>query len=308
MSEITSMTAAAAESQALTARLAQSRLFRDYQSAFESATALPLHLQPITEATGGLISRPTANAFCRLMAKQKQTCAACHALQQKLELPDGPKARSLECYAGLFESAMPILAGDRPIAHLRTGQILLQRPDAAQFKKVKEALRESGVTQGLQEIEAAWFSSTVLKESQYQSILRLLDIFAGHLSAYANVLIHEIQNAEPATITNAKAWVQAKLNRQLSLPEVAKAVNVSAPYLSGLFRRVTGLTFTGYLARVRVEMVKSLLANPQLRITEIAYGTGFNSLSQFNRVFKRMCGVSPREYRAASAAGLLAQE
>jgi len=78
---------------------------------------------------------------------------------------------------------------------------------------------------------------------------------------------------------------------------VAKAVNVSAGYFSELFHKTTGMTFTEYVARVRVEKVKHLLANPQLQITTIAYDTGFKSLSQFNRVFKRVSGISPREYR-----------
>ena len=74
-------------------------------------------------------------------------------------------------------------------------------------------------------------------------------------------------------------------------------MNFSAGYFNEMFRQTTGMTFTGYVASVRVERVKALLSNPVLRITEIAYDTGFKSLSQFNRVFKRLTGVSPTGYR-----------
>ena len=55
------------------------------------------------------------------------------------------------------------------------------------------------------------------------------------------------------------------------------------------------------LARVRVEKVKNLLQNPRLQITAIAYDTGFQSLSQFNRVYKQVTGTTPRAYRAGLA-------
>jgi AraC-like DNA-binding protein len=49
---------------------------------------------------------------------------------------------------------------------------------------------------------------------------------------------------------------------------------------------------------VRVEKAKNLLLNPNLRISEIAYEVGFQSLTHFNRVFKRVVGQSPTDYRA----------
>jgi AraC-like DNA-binding protein len=51
------------------------------------------------------------------------------------------------------------------------------------------------------------------------------------------------------------------------------------------------------LARVRVEKVKNLLLNPHKRVSEAAYEAGFQSLSQFNRVFRRIAGLSPTVYR-----------
>jgi AraC-like DNA-binding protein len=103
--------------------------------------------------------------------------------------------------------------------------------------------------------------------------------------------------AEPDAITKAKTFVCTHLERDLSLGRVAKVVSLSAGYFSELFGQVTGMTFIAYVASVRVESIKALLANSTLRITEIAYNTGFKSLSQFNRVFERLVGSSPTEYR-----------
>src|SRR4029434_1902328 len=61
--------------------------------------------------------------------------------------------------------------------------------------------------------------------------------------------------------------------------------------------KATGVNFTEYLSRVRIEKAKNLLLNPNLRISEIAYEVGFQSLTHFNRVFKKVAGESPTEYR-----------
>ena len=65
--------------------------------------------------------------------------------------------------------------------------------------------------------------------------------------------------------------------------------------------KATGLTFTEYLGRVRVEKAKQLLLNPHLRISEIAYDVGFQSLTHFNRVFHQVTGKSPSAYREAKS-------
>jgi AraC-like DNA-binding protein len=58
------------------------------------------------------------------------------------------------------------------------------------------------------------------------------------------------------------------------------------------------LRFTDYVGRVRLEDAKTQLLNPSRRISEIAYDVGFQSLTQFNRIFKRVFGQSPTEFRA----------
>jgi AraC-like DNA-binding protein len=59
----------------------------------------------------------------------------------------------------------------------------------------------------------------------------------------------------------------------------------------------TGLTFTDYLGRVRVEQAKRMLLNPHLRVSEIAYAVGFQSLTHFNRMFRQLTCESPTRFR-----------
>jgi AraC-like DNA-binding protein len=108
----------------------------------------------------------------------------------------------------------------------------------------------------------------------------------------------EGNRAEPADIWKARNFIHEHSDGELSLIQVAKAVNISGNHLSEKFKQVTGVNFVDYIARRRFEKARGLLHDPNLRVSEIAFTVGFQSLSQFNRVFKRLSGKSPTEYRA----------
>ena len=103
--------------------------------------------------------------------------------------------------------------------------------------------------------------------------------------------------AEPVEIWKARKFIEEHSDEELSLRKVAKAVSVSANHLSEKFKQVTGVNFVDYVAHARFEKACERLVNSNRRISEIAFAVGFQSLSQFNRVFKRLAGKSPTEYR-----------
>jgi transcriptional regulator GlxA family with amidase domain len=105
--------------------------------------------------------------------------------------------------------------------------------------------------------------------------------------------------AEPVEIWKARNFIHEHSGEELSLTKLAKAVNSSANHLSEKFKQVTGVNFVDYVARTRFENARDLLLNSNRRISEIAFAAGFQSLSQFNRVFKKFSGKSPSAYRTA---------
>ena len=107
--------------------------------------------------------------------------------------------------------------------------------------------------------------------------------------------------AEPVAIWKARKYIDEHSREELSLTKVAKAVGMNANHLSENFKQVTGINFVEYVARIRFTTACDLLQNPTLRVSEIAFAVGFQSLSQFNRVFKRFSGKSPTEYRVSKA-------
>jgi AraC-like DNA-binding protein/ligand-binding sensor protein len=284
-------------SQALVAKLRGSQIYRDYESAFRDTTGLPLNLRPIEAFDLPHRDDPNQNPFCALMATTNQSCAACLQLQQKVEVQARLEPKTLKCFAGLCDSAVPIRVGENVIAFLQTGQILLHRPTKQQFKRTTRQLLKWGTDVDLKRLEEAYFQTRVVNRQQYGSILRLLTIFAQHLSTLSNQLTVKGQTAESPAVTKARIFIAEHQEEDISLNQVARAVNMSAFYFCKTFKKATGMTFTDYLARVRIEKVKNLLLNPHKRISEAAFEAGFQSLSQFNRVFRRIAGEAPTAYR-----------
>ena len=103
--------------------------------------------------------------------------------------------------------------------------------------------------------------------------------------------------AEPVAIWKARKYIEEHADEELSLTKIAKVVSINANYLSENFKQVTGTNFVEYVRRIRYENARELLRNSNRRISEIAFAVGFQSLSQFNRVFKKLSGKSPTEFR-----------
>jgi AraC-like DNA-binding protein len=146
-------------------------------------------------------------------------------------------------------------------------------------------------------LREAYFSARVLSSKEHESAVKLLTIFAQHLSMLSNQVLVQQGNSEPPVITRAKEFIHEHQTEELTLGIVAKAVNTSTFYFCKMFKKVTGINYTDYLSRVRIEKSKNLLLNPNLRVSEIAFEVGFQSLTHFNRVFKKILGQSPTEYR-----------
>jgi AraC-like DNA-binding protein/ligand-binding sensor protein len=293
-----SVPVATRQSRDFVTHLQKSDLFRDYQRAYETTTGLPLAVRAVGTFQLPFQGSRQASSFCALMAGRNKTCAACLRAQQQLEEKAEAGPKTVECFAGLTESAVPVRVGDKTLAHLQTGQVLLRPPTKAGYQRIHRQLDEWKTDIDRKKLEAAYFQSRVVSRVQYVSILRLLGIFGEHLSSLSNQLMVRETGAELPAVARARQFIAANLSEMLSLGMVARAVGMSSFYFCKMFKKSTGLTFTAYVARLRVEKVKQLLLQPHARVSEAAFEAGFQSLSQFNRVFRDVTGQAPSGYRA----------
>lgn len=98
-------------------------------------------------------------------------------------------------------------------------------------------------------------------------------------------------------IYSVTEYIHAHYPEDISLDFLAKQFCISPSYLSHQFRNVTGFTVTDYVQMTRIRNVQAALINTRVPITEAAAPCGFNSFSQFNRVFRKHIGMSPSQYR-----------
>lgn len=283
---------------ALVEALTSSRIYRDYERAFSDLTGLPIALQPIETWQLPHHGKRNENAFCALLSRKNRSCAACLQTQERLCHQAASDPETVNCPVGLSDSAVPVRMSDRLVGFLQIGQVFRKKPTEAQFQKTLHLCKKWGVETTPEALRKAYFSGKVISPKEHDSAVKLLTIFAQHLAMVSNQVFIQRENSEPPVITKARAFIAEHQTEELSLGQVAKAVNMSSYYFCKMFKKVAGINFTDYVARVRIEKSKNLLLNPNLRVSEIAFEVGFQSLTHFNRVFKKILGQSPTEYRA----------
>ncbi len=293
-------------SNALLEMLARSEIFRDYERAFSDATGLPLALRPVEAWQPPFRGHRRENSFCSLMAAKSASCASCLRTQERLSKAAAAGPAMLKCQFGLTEAAVPLKLGENVLGILATGQVFTQKPGAEDFDRVMKVLERMGIEVERAELRKSFMATRVIPRSQFQSTLRLLAIFADHLSMKANLLAVHSANTEPVTVVRAKDFIRKNLQNDITLADVAKEAFASTFHLCKLFRRHAGVTFTEYVSRLRVERAKELLAHPHKRISEVAFEVGFQSLTHFNRLFRRLTGLAPTAYRESIAMPLAA--
>lgn len=92
-------------------------------------------------------------------------------------------------------------------------------------------------------------------------------------------------------------YLDANLHKRIVQAEVAKLFELSPFQFSRLFKRLTHVTFQGYLLTRRIDEAKRLLANPKVSVTDICFTVGFQDPSYFTRVFQRYVGLPPSQFR-----------
>ncbi|HKP04297.1 MAG TPA: helix-turn-helix domain-containing protein [Chthoniobacterales bacterium] len=289
-------------SKQLVETLLRSRLFRDYENVFTKATGLPLALRPLEYWQLEHHQKTNENRFCALLAEKPATLAVCLQSHAEIVQHAGARPCTETCPFGLTETAVPVRLGEKTIGFLRIGQVLRRSAIKSDKERAASRLKECGVPFA-GTIRKAWKMTPIIPKDKYSAIVRLLTFFAEQLSALINQIVLEQQNAEPPLVQKAREYIERHKMEPLSLAAVAQASGASVFHFCKVFKKTTGLKFTDYVARVRLEDAKNQLANPSRRISEVAYDVGFQSLTQFNRMFKRVFGQSPTEFRARLHSG-----
>ena len=223
----------------------------------------------------------------------------------QLKKEETPPAYPIETEKQLLQS---ITKGDREKAHKLLneleGHILFAT--GRNFKLVCSQMYELLVLMSRAAINAGANAEQILQQSRRfgEKIASFHNIeeLCLWLSDVTNELMDSIFKYAGARHANAMhlctQYIDAHYFEKITLEDLARKVYLSTPYLSLIFKQEIGTTFNQYLNQVRIAKSKALLRCEGLRVTDISIAVGFEDQSYFTKVFKRITGVTPNQYRA----------
>lgn len=227
--------------------------------AFAASTGLTVVLEELFPAPGG--HGPPCRRMLQLGQRQILECVRRRAGLLDQVAGTGTSA-AVCCPVGTFCLAVPIYALGIQVATLRAGGFT-QKMGAS--KERANAVRE------------------------------LLLLAADELGrCAASLLAHPAHGSE--AVNRAMNIIRSQSGKRLSLEDVATEAGVSRQHLARLWKKHIGVPLHSCLREIRLNRAKAMLEADNRKIIDVAMECGFGSISQFNRVFRCMTGVSPRRW------------
>lgn len=131
--------------------------------------------------------------------------------------------------------------------------------------------------------------------ANYTAKMLLIDINKEPQSSYAIFSTQKLHSDKEILI--AQKYIESNFNKRISLDIISNEVAISKRNFIRRFKNATGNTPIEYIQRVRVEAVKKSLETTQNSIEEIVHNVGYDDMTTFRKLFKRITGISPNEYR-----------
>lgn len=213
------------------------------------------------------------------------SCIRCRQIVLK-KLLRRRKGFSGLCPKGIFEYCHPVIRGTDVAAVVFVGNILTE--DQVQTESLRKHFSDPPLETMERNFTAAQCLQTAVLVENY--IHFLLDHYGETSETPENTLMESI-----------KSYLQEMLLCDFSMADIAAIFNYNEKYLGRLFKNKTGYTVKEYCNMLRVRKAKDLLINGKMSIADVAGRSGFNNLTHFNRVFKKITGESPREYKKNSS-------
>lgn len=150
------------------------------------------------------------------------------------------------------------------------------------------------------------FDTFYAKEHFFELKLKSLisDLIYKLLSyGYIEIKAEQLEGNDVRLVRRVVDYISEKYMENITLAGLSELVNLSETGLSRLFRNITGMSCIDYVIEYRLTKAQGLLRTTDKPIIEVAYDTGFNNISYFNRTFKKHCGQTPSEFRRTKTSG-----
>jgi len=236
-----------------------------------------------------------ASGLCEAMEQSPAGRAMCARLRNGLLMEAATeKPVCAMCDAGLIEVVVPLRISGISAGFFVFGGVLAKLAEPPARRRVYHLLRKAGVQVDEDELDRLLEASPVMPREVVDAYQRIAHLGAKQIALKVTDQLANPEAQMPEAVLKACGFIRGRaLMEDVSLASVARHSGVSQGHLSRLFHHATGLTFREYVAQVRIEHAKALLLQSAKGVTEIAYESGFQSLSQFHRVFRKVFGTTP---------------
>ncbi len=193
----------------------------------------------------------------------------------------------------------------RHIMNLITGK-LRQDNRRYTYLEVKQAVKQINndmlhyairLTDAQSMIDLENMSDYVEQELEHLNIDSLLEKEEDFVESILQLGMSEDTESVQNVVEQIKRYAEEHYAENLSLSGLAQKYGVDKSYLSRCFKQTTGKNLIPYITQLRMEKGKELIQKNDLSLTEISYLIGYDDYTYFNRTFRKMEGMSPREYR-----------
>jgi two-component system response regulator YesN len=133
--------------------------------------------------------------------------------------------------------------------------------------------------------------------AKFQTTTQLKNWIFNMLKSMNELMLKNSIPEKRDVVEEATKYMNKNFNRNISLKEISEHFFINPYYFSQLFKKKTGETYQNYLIRLRVDRAKKLLEETNLKLYEICELVGYTDINHFNKIFERIIGVKPGEYK-----------
>ena len=130
-----------------------------------------------------------------------------------------------------------------------------------------------------------------------QTLEDLRKWYMDRIGAAAHDVLVKRSEKSNDIVENARKYIDENYSKDISLDDISRIMDISPYYFSKLFKEKTGVGYVEFLTALRIEKAKELLKQPDKSMKEICLSVGYSDPNYFSRIFKKVVGIPPTEYR-----------
>lgn len=246
------------------------------------------------------------NPFCMFIKSDREHYQICLTMIRKIyhKLETERKTFFGFCHVGLGEYVIPIFDGDTLLGSINAG--FFQVNEAKTMRRIH---RTCAIEPLLDENEGIRLYHTCIShpDIDVETMIYSLEMMAEYLALTYHILksSHAVpssagryhESSEDNIISHSIEYIRKNICNPISMAELSEFCHCSESYISRIFKKRIGVNINVYINKVRLELAKNHLILSNESIAEVASRVGFNDPNYFSRVFTKLIGIPPTEFR-----------